>query len=139
MLEITSLAAVKTKDEQSELSAPVQGMSAWSQASGGVGPEGRPGDTGMGGDVGAGATSRGREDPGAAWVTPPPGVALDRRGAGKAPPEGPGGGAEGLLQSATWCLALMEGWLHRLGGDMGGDNAWVEPRGPSSQARGNGR
>lgn len=139
MLEITSLAAVKTKDEQSELSAPVQGMSAWSQASGGVRPEGRTGDTGMGGDCGRRCHIQRERGPRAAWVTPPPGVALDKREAGKEPPERPGGGAEGLLQSATWCLVLMEGWLHGLGGDMGGDSAWVEPRGPSSEARGSRR
>lgn len=80
MLEIMSLAAVKTRDEQFKLSAPVQEMSAkrslvpGTRCQVGSGAEGWTkgwiGDTGMGGDTGAGAGFGGREDPGAAWVTP---------------------------------------------------------------------
>lgn len=150
MLEIMSLAAVKTRDEQLKLSAPMQGRSAKRSAvlaarhQVGSGTEGWTGDTGMGGDVGAGAGSRGREDPGAAWVTPHHRQrwlwAGDRKGGElrKAPPERlrktrtlqrEGVRAPCRVPPPSGCLALMEGWLIKMEGDVADGCTWVEPWG----------
>lgn len=117
MLEIMSLAAVKTRDEQFKLSAPGQEMSAkrsvvpGTRHQVGSGVEGWTkgwiGDAGMGGDMGAGAGSGGREDPGEAWVTPTTttgGGSFGGRQEGapretKEDWEFPEGGREGCLQT----------------------------------------